>query len=161
MPRTHWQAAQNFLRTLPAVRMRGVCGRQHNAAAISHNDGGGSESCGEKCGFGAAETFVIKTFAKSPAGHSGKRLLQPDPIVPKSPDAPAGSPEETVQKSKPPANMEKIGGGGGNRRSRANRNGKRCRQPPNCAEFIRRSAPDCGFFPLRSVCRRSKTYLTN
>ena len=75
--------------------MRGVCGRQrhnpHNAASISHNDGGGSESCGEKCGFGAAETFVIKTFAKSPAGHSGKRLLQPDPIVPKSPDAPADS----------------------------------------------------------------------
>lgn len=44
---------------------------------------------------------------------------------------------------------EKIGGG--NRTSRANRNGKRCRQPPNCAEFIRRSAPDCAFF--RSVPR--------
>lgn len=44
-------------------------------AAISRNDGGGgSESCGEKRGFGAAETFAIKTFAKSPAGHSGKRL---------------------------------------------------------------------------------------
>lgn len=40
---------------------------------------------------------------------------------------------------------------GGNRTSRANRNGKRCRQPPNCAEFIRRSAPDCAFF--RSVPR--------
>lgn len=44
------------------------------------------------------------------------------------------------------ANMKKSGAGTGQARKR---NGKRCRQPPNCAEFIRRSAPDCAFF--RSV----------
>lgn len=72
---------------------------------------------------------------------------------------PAGSPEETVRKIEAARKYEKIGGG--NRTSRANCNGKRCRQPPNCAEFIHRSAPNYAFFPLRSAVRRPKTYLTN